>query len=99
LIKRQASQIAAATTGIILLGTPHGGTDDITANELLKRIILAGMKAHHESVNALRNDNEMVLDTVQEFAKLARETDIPVHCFFEMKSSEVAKMFNDRTRV
>lgn len=72
----------------------------MTAGELVKRIILAGAtNVEASSLTALRADNEMVFDTVQDFASNARERKILIHCFFEMRASKVAKMLYDETLV
>ncbi|APA08684.1 hypothetical protein sscle_04g034540 [Sclerotinia sclerotiorum 1980 UF-70] len=95
LIKPQMSKILDFTIGVILLGTPHRGTDNITSSELLQRIIRAGAAGEAASLIALEANNEMVLDAVQGFSMVAHEKNIPVHCFFEQKSSKVSKMFGD----
>ncbi|APA15266.1 hypothetical protein sscle_14g100360 [Sclerotinia sclerotiorum 1980 UF-70] len=89
------SKILDFTIGVILLGTPHRGTDNITSSELLQRIIRAGTAGEASSLIALEANNEMVLDAVQGFSIVAHEKNIPVHCFFEQKSSKVSKMFGD----
>jgi hypothetical protein len=99
LIKPEALKLLNATTGVVFLGTPHRGTDSVTANELLQRIIHAGARGEIASLTALQADNEMILDMVQGFAIAAREKDISVHCFFEQKSSKVSKMFGDNYKV
>ncbi|PQE16458.1 WD40 YVTN repeat-like-containing protein [Rutstroemia sp. NJR-2017a WRK4] len=95
LIKPQMSKILKATIGVILLGTPHNGTDKITSGELLTRIIQAGAAGEPTSLAALKIDNEMVLDTVKDFSIATRKNGIAVHCYFEQKSSKVSKMFGD----
>ncbi|KAJ8058482.1 hypothetical protein OCU04_012670 [Sclerotinia nivalis] len=95
LIKPQMSKILDFTIGVILLGTPHRGTDNITSSELLQRIIRAGAAGEAASLIALEANNEMVLDAVQGFSMVAHEKNIPVHCFFEQKSFKVSKMFGD----
>lgn len=99
LIKRRAGVIFDATTGVVLLGTPHRGTDKMTAGQLAERIIAHAVYVESSSLTALRANNEMVFDTVQGFASDARERDIRVHCFFELRASKVAKMLNDETLV
>ncbi|PQE27705.1 WD40 YVTN repeat-like-containing protein [Rutstroemia sp. NJR-2017a WRK4] len=93
LVKPQMSKILDATIGVILLGTPHNGTDKITSGELLTRIIQAGAAGEPTSLTALKVDNEMVLDTVKDFSIATRKNGIAVHCYFEQKSSKVSKMF------
>ncbi|PQE18240.1 vegetative incompatibility het-e-1 protein [Rutstroemia sp. NJR-2017a BBW] len=88
LIKPQMSKILDATIGVILLGTPHNGTDKITSGELLTRIIKAGAAGEPTSLTALKVDNEMVLDTVKDFSIATRKIGIA-------KSSKVSKMFGD----
>ncbi|PQE16118.1 WD40 YVTN repeat-like-containing domain protein [Rutstroemia sp. NJR-2017a BBW] len=88
LIKPQMSKILDATIGVILLGTPHNGTDKITSGELLTRIIQAGAAGEPTSLAALKIDNEMVLDTVKDFSIATRKNGIA-------KSSKVSKMFGD----
>ncbi|PQE16302.1 hypothetical protein CJF32_00006175 [Rutstroemia sp. NJR-2017a WRK4] len=95
LIKTQMSEILKATIGVILLGTPHNGTDKITSGELLTRIIKAGAAGEATSLTALKVDNEMVLDTVKDFSVATRKNGIAVYCYFEQKSSKVSKMFGD----
>ena len=95
LIQPQMSKILDDTTGVVLLGTPHRGTDNVTSGELLQRILRAGAAGEAASLTVLRTDNEMVLDAVHSFSTITREKDIPVHCFFEQKSSKVSKMFGD----
>ncbi|KAM0139062.1 hypothetical protein ACHAP3_003330 [Botrytis cinerea] len=95
LIQPQMSKILDDTAGVVLLGTPHRGTDNVTSGELLQRILRAGAAGEAASLTVLRTDNEMVLDAVHSFSTITREKDIPVHCFFEQKSSRVSKMFGD----
>ncbi|KAM3074501.1 hypothetical protein ACMFMG_002697 [Clarireedia jacksonii] len=95
LVKPQMSKILEATIGVVLLGTPHNGTDKVTSGELLTRIIQAGAAGEATSLTALKIDNEMVLDTVKEFSIATRKNGIAVHCYFEQKSSKVSKMFGD----
>ncbi|PQE05350.1 vegetative incompatibility het-e-1 protein [Rutstroemia sp. NJR-2017a BVV2] len=95
LVKPQMSKILDATIGVILLGTPHNGTDKITSGELLTRIIQAGAAGEPTSLAALKIDNEMVLDIVKDFSIATRKNGITVHCYFEQKSSKVSKMFGD----
>lgn len=95
MIQPQMSKILDVTIGVVLLGTPHRGTDNVTSGELLQRIIRAGTAGDSASVTVLRADNEMVLDVVHSFSTITREKNIPVHCFFEQKSSKVSKMFGD----
>jgi hypothetical protein len=99
LVKPEATKLLNATTGVVLLGTPHRGTDNVTASELLQRIIHAGVRGEGASLTALQADNEMILDAVQGFATTAREKNISVHCFFEQRSSKVSKMFGDAYKV
>ncbi|TGO31109.1 hypothetical protein BPAE_0001g00030 [Botrytis paeoniae] len=95
LIQSQMSKILDGTTGVVLLGTPHRGTDNVTSGELLQRILRAGAAGEAASLTVLRTDNEMVLDAVHSFSTITRERNISVHCFFEQKSSKVSKMFGD----
>ncbi|KAJ8067041.1 hypothetical protein OCU04_004421 [Sclerotinia nivalis] len=95
LIKSQMSKILDFTIGVVLLGTPHKGTDNITSSELLQRIICADAAREAALLIALKANNEIVLDAVQEFSMMAHEKNIPIHCFFEQKSSKVSKMFGD----
>jgi len=99
LVKPEATKLLEATTGVVLLGTPHRGTDNVTASELLQRIIHAGVRGEAASLTALQAGNEMILDAVQGFAATAREKNISVHCFFEQRSSKVSKMFGDNYKV
>ena len=99
LIKHNAVKIRNATTGIVLLGTPHRGTDDVTSTQLLERITRAGARAEASSLAALQRENEMILDTVKDFATMSRENHIATHCFFEQKRSLVSKMFGDNFKV
>ena len=99
MIKPQASKVLEATVGIVLLGTPHRGTDGMTAGDLVDRIIRAGAGAYASSLTSLQANNEMVEDTVHGFTTVAREQHVSIHCFFEQKSSEVSKMFGDKTMV
>ncbi|PQE28651.1 vegetative incompatibility het-e-1 protein [Rutstroemia sp. NJR-2017a WRK4] len=95
MIQPQMSKILDVTIGVVLLGTPHRGTDNVTSGELLQRIIRAGTAGESASVTVLQADNEMVLDVVHSFSTITREKNIPVHCFFEQKASKVSKMFGD----
>lgn len=99
MIKHKARVIFDATTGIVLLGTPHRGTDEMTAGLLAERIIAQAVNVNPSSLAVLRADSELVFDTVQDFASDAREREILIHCFFEQRASKVAKMFNDETLV
>ncbi|TVY85514.1 Vegetative incompatibility protein HET-E-1 [Lachnellula suecica] len=98
LIKPHALNILDATTGLVLLGTPHRGTDDLTAGGIVERIILAGVEDIHESsLASLREGSEMVLDTVQDFVLAANAKQVSIHCFFEQRRSAVDKMLGNKT--
>jgi hypothetical protein len=99
LIKPHAVNILDTTTGLILLGTPHNGTDNLTAGGIVERIILANVDVHKCSLTSLKGGNEMVLDTVHDFVRAANERRMSIHCFFEQRRSAVDKMFNDKTLV
>jgi hypothetical protein len=85
--------VVPAVTAVILLGTPHAGTDYIGFPEILKRIIVGGTHVELALLNSLRPENEGILDTVNHFAEMANSNGISVDCFYETKRSVIAKMF------
>lgn len=98
LIKPHARNILEATTGLVLLGTPHQGTDDLTAGGIVERIILAGVEDIHESsLTSLKEGNEMIFDTVQDFLLAANAKRVSIHCFFEQRRSAIDKMLGNKT--
>ncbi|TVY89508.1 hypothetical protein LAWI1_G005763 [Lachnellula willkommii] len=94
LLRHEASKhVIPAVTAVILLGTPHAGTDHIGFPKILKRIIRSGTDIEPALLKSLRPENEGILDVVNNFAEMANSTGISVDCFFETQRSVIAKMF------
>ncbi len=89
--------IVPALTAVLLLGTPHAGTDYIGFPEILERIISSGTHVDTTLLKSLRPENEGILDTVNNFAEMANSNGISVNCFFETQRSVIAKMFDQDT--
>lgn len=94
MLHHEASKhIIPALTAVILLGTPHAGTDHIGFPEILERIISGGTHIEPALLKSLRPENERILDIVNNFAEMANSNGVSVDCFFETQRSVIAKMF------
>jgi hypothetical protein len=89
--------IAASTTGIVFMGTPHRGTGSITSQTLLYTVIAAEVETEDYVLRNLSGDNETLVDVVSEFAELANAATArpKIVCFFEKKSTAVGRIVGD----
>jgi hypothetical protein len=91
--------IAASTTGIVFMGTPHRGTGSITSQALLYRVIAAKMEVQESVLNSLTVGNEALNDVLSEFTRLvnAPAVRLQIICFFEQKPTTVGRIVGDAT--
>jgi hypothetical protein len=86
-----AGSVVQNTSGVILLGTPHRGAGKISAEQLISTIIAASIEVHVETVSLMQVGNDLLRDTVRQFAEFAKhhKSYLDVSCFWETKMTDV----------
>jgi hypothetical protein len=85
-----AQKLSACTRGIVFMGTPHAGVDQLVEWARLLALSLGVLKqTNTEILQVLRRDSELLYRIQNEFHTMIRdkkkrgETDIELCCFFE----------------
>ncbi|KAF2014520.1 hypothetical protein BU24DRAFT_371229, partial [Aaosphaeria arxii CBS 175.79] len=93
--------VFASTTGLIFLGTPFRGTDEMSQTEMLE----AARREYEEDdiqpeiLRILEPGNEILQDVVESFGKTRRlEKKALVACFYELKPCNVGKIVGNQKR-
>ena len=78
-----------ATYGVLLLGTPHRGSDATAFGKALVYMAAAlGLDSNAALLNALGHDSDELLDLVQDFGKLAKRVPFELVCYFELYNTK-----------
>lgn len=95
----QDRMLLASISGIVLLGTPHRGSNSAgLAN------IVAGIAAFFNCgqrspiLKTVKDDSQMLADTVREFARRAFHLNLRIHCFYEERETDIARVIRPLIR-
>jgi hypothetical protein len=81
-----------ATVGVVFLGTPFQGTPAFRqAQWLIAYEGLMGEKTSELVIKDLDQRTGVLNDLVQDFARSARMSHLPIHCFFETRTTNLSK--------
>jgi hypothetical protein len=88
--------VLLSTVGIVFLATPFQGTD--AHKEAQWQVVVGGIMGEQTSDRLVRDLNrrhDFVLQRAQKFAEVtnADSVRLPLHCFYEIKKTEILKRF------
>jgi len=89
--------IITSAAGIVLLGTPHRGSNSQSKASLIASIAAGfGVGEHSSLLKAVEPDSDMLSDLMHDFTRTANLASIPVFCFFEQHKSDVGKIIRPK---
>ncbi|KAK2028622.1 hypothetical protein LX32DRAFT_673379 [Colletotrichum zoysiae] len=85
--------LISATSGIVLLGTPHRGSSSAGLAHIVAGIAAAFDRAHRSPIlNTLSNESQLLEDTVRNFTMQAHRLRLKIHCFYEERETDIAQL-------
>ncbi|KFY84460.1 hypothetical protein V500_09300 [Pseudogymnoascus sp. VKM F-4518 (FW-2643)] len=86
-------QVVHSLAGLILLGTPHHGSNASKVVDSIAWIAASfGYGQQSTLLETLSHDSEMLAQTIRNFSKLTRDSRWPLYCFYELHSTNVSKV-------
>lgn len=87
--------------GIIFLGTPHRGTPKAGVANLVAAVAAAMSDSVKNSpiLEPLKEDSQILQDTVGEFARWANRVNLRIHCFYELLKTDIVRMAGPILRI
>ncbi|KAK2037162.1 hypothetical protein LZ31DRAFT_560624 [Colletotrichum somersetense] len=85
--------LISATSGIILLETPHRGSSSAELAHIVAGIAAAFDRAHRSPIlNTLSNETQLLEDTVRNFIMQAHRLHLKIYCFYEERETDITQL-------
>jgi hypothetical protein len=88
------AQILDSTKGLVFFGTPFRGTNTFLSQGELLQLIAEHNDVENSALQILAPGNDNLENTLYEYSRMGHR--IPAVCFYETKSTDVARIVNGR---